>query len=276
MTSSGEVLVAILNNLLDMAIAREQHWYRIPVSSVHRYLRDRWPPQWLAFYQTQAFGDEAYSVRTYARVLTIGRALRHELFPDQPRDERSLRRYYQLFLEPLQRLPRPIYSRRRRRIVFIPTTWEKFLNAVEINDLSDESPLEDRLWAMLRQWKIPAERQEWVQIAGNFYALDFALYCTGGKIDVETDGDTWHSDPARIPLDNLRDNVLETVGWRVLRFNTAQIQEQGEQYCLPTVVENINRLGGTEEGQLAGRRFDLDASGGYQQLLLDDLLDDNR
>jgi very-short-patch-repair endonuclease len=275
MARHGELLVAIMNNLLDMAIAREQHWYRIPVSSVRRWLKDRWPPQWLAFYQTKIFGDEAYSVRYYARVLTIQPAYRHELFPDQPRDERSLRRYHQLFLEPLQRLPEPIWSRRRRRIVFIPTTWEKFISAVEINDLSDESPLEDRLWALLQRWRIPAERQEWVQIAQNFYALDFAIYCTAGKIDVETDGDTWHSDPARIPLDNLRDNVLETVGWRVLRFNTPQIQEQGEQYCLPTVVENINRLGGTEEGQLVGRRFDVEAPGGYQQLLLDDLLDDD-
>ena len=71
-------------------------------------------------------------------------------------------------------------------------------------------------------------------------------------------------------LDNRRDNDLETVGWRVLRFNTTHIREKMEKYCLPTVVDNINRLGGAEEGQLAGRRFDLDAPRGYQQLLLDD------
>jgi very-short-patch-repair endonuclease len=276
MAQRGEVLVAIMNNLHDMAIARDQHWYRIPVSSVRKWLKDRWPPRWLAFYQTKVFGDEAYSVRYYAHVLTIQQAYRHELFPDQPRDGRSRRRYYQLHFEPLQRLPKPIWSRRRRRIVFIPTTWEKFISAVEINDLSDESPLEDRLWALLHQYQIPAERQEWVQIGQTFYALDFAIYCVTGKIDVETDGDTWHSDPARIPLDNLRDNVLETVGWRVLRFNTAQIREQGEQYCLPTVVENINRLGGAEEAKLVGRRFNVDTPGGYQQLLLDDLLDEDR
>jgi very-short-patch-repair endonuclease len=72
-------------------------------------------------------------------------------------------------------------------------------------------------------------------------------------------------------LDNLRDNDLEMNGWRVLRLNTHHIREQLEEYCLPTVVENINRLGGAEEGQLAGQRFDLDSPGGYQQLLLDDL-----
>jgi hypothetical protein len=30
MTDRGEVLVAILNNVLDFKIARDKHWYRIP------------------------------------------------------------------------------------------------------------------------------------------------------------------------------------------------------------------------------------------------------
>jgi very-short-patch-repair endonuclease len=269
MSRRGEVLVAIMNNPLDMAIAREKHWYRIPVSSARKWLQDCWPPQWLAFYQTKVFGAEAFAVRHYTRVLDVRQAYRYELLPDQPRDKRSQRRYYQLVLEPLRQLEQPILSRRLRRIVFIPTTWDKFTHAVEINDLYDESPLEDRMWAALKRWQIPAERQEFVQVADRNYALDFAIYCAGGKIDVETDGDTWHADPERIPLDNLRDNDLETVGWRVLRFNTHHIREQTQEYCLPTVVENINRLGGAEEGQLVGRRFDL--STGLQQLLLDDL-----
>ena len=61
----------------------------------------------------------------------------------------------------------------------------------------------------------------------------------------------------------------------MLRFNTTHIREEMEAYCLPTVVENINRLGGAEEGQLVGRRFDVNASDRYQQLLLDDLRTDD-
>ena len=270
MTRRGEVLVAIMNNPLDMAIAREEHWYRIPVGSAHKWLQGRWPPQWLAFYQTKVFGVEAYAVRYYTRVVDVRQAYRYELLPDQPRDGRSRQCYYQLILEPLRCLEQPILSRRWRRIVFIPTTWTKFTHAVEINDLYDESPLEDRMWAAMKQWQIPAERQEFVQVADRSYALDFAIYCAGGKIDVETDGDTYHTDPERVPEDNVRHNDLATAGWTTLRFNTPQINEQTEDYCLPRIVENINKLGGAEEGQLAGRRFDLD-SGGLQQLLLDDL-----
>jgi len=270
MDTRGEILVAIMNNLLDFAIARDQHWYRIPVRSVENLLKERWPPRWLAFYQTKVFGSEAYAVNYYARVLGIRKVFRWQLFPEQPYDEKGQQRYYQLLLSPLQRLPQPIFSRRWRYIVFIPTTWQKFVNAAEINDLYDESPLEDRLWAEFKRLNISAERQEFVQVKGHTYALDFAIYCASGKIDIETDGDTWHADPRRIPLDNLRDNDLETASWRILRFNTPQIMEAVAEYCLPTMVENINRLGGLEEQRLVPRKVSLDAQGGPQQLSLFD------
>ena len=126
MSHRGEVLVAIINNRLDFTIASEKHWYRIPVASKKKWLKERWPPKWLALYQTKTFGQEAYAINYYAKVTHIGEAYRWQLFRDEPRDEKGNRRYYQLFLEPLRRLSKPIFSRRHRRIVFIPTIWEKF------------------------------------------------------------------------------------------------------------------------------------------------------
>ena len=41
-------------------------------------------------------------------------------------------------------------------------------------------------------------------------------------------------------------------------------------YCLPTIVENINRLGGVEEGKSVPRKIDLDAPPGMRQLTLFD------
>ena len=147
----GEVLVAIVNNLEDMRLAREAGWYRIPVTSAHKWLRDRWPPCWLAFYQTKIFDTEAFAVNYYAQVRDIRIVSRMDLFPDTPRgDPKVNRRYYQLLLGDLQPLAQPIISRRLRRIVFIPTTFDKFKSAVEVNDLWDESPLDDRLWAIFK------------------------------------------------------------------------------------------------------------------------------
>lgn len=249
----GEVLVAIVNNHPDFAIARDQHWYRIPLSIAERRLKKRWPPRWLAFYQTKVFGHEAHAVNYYAQVIDVREVYRWQLFPESSADKKRNRRYYQLSLQPLQQLPKPILSRRFRKIVFISTTWHKLIDAAEINDLYDESPLEDRLWAEFKRLQIAAERQEFIEAKQHSYALDFAIYCAQGKIDVETDGDSWHANPQRAAEDNVRDNNIKTAGWRVLRFTGVQIREQMKAYCLPTIVENVNRLGGVDEGKVVPR-----------------------
>lgn len=270
MSKRGEVLVAIVNKKLDFAILREQLWYRIPVSSVEKWIKERWSPKWLAFYQTMAFGTEKHAINYFAEVLDIREVCRWQLFPDEPHDEKSNRRYYQVFVKSIQTLPKPIYSRRYRRIIFIPTTWEKFITASEINDLSDESSLENKLWAEFKLHNIPAERQEFVIARKNDYALDFAIYCAKGNIDIETDGDFWHANPEKAEQDNLRDHDLSTEGWKILRFSEKQIQEQAASYCIETVSENINKLGGVDEGKVIPRKINLD-SGSYQPSLFDGL-----
>ena len=240
----------------------------IPVLSVERLLKDCWPPQWLAFYQTKFFGKEAHAVSYYARVLEIRQVSRWQLFPDEPHNEKSQKRYYQLILSPLERLPSPILSPRWRRMVFIPTTWIKLTRAVEINDLYDESPLEDRLWAELKRYEIAAERQFFIKAKDRQYALDFAVFCDRGKIDVETDGDTWHADPARIPLDNRRDNDLTGHDWRILRFNGKQVRESAVEYCIPAIMETSNRLGGIVTESIMPRTFDPNDPGGSRQMTL--------
>jgi very-short-patch-repair endonuclease len=254
-----------------MRLAREAGWYRIPVASVRKWLRDRWPPHLLAFYQTKVFGPEAYAVNYSAVVRSVRVISRTDLFPDTPRNHpKANRRYYQLLLGDLERLPQPIVSHRLRRIVFIPTTFEKFKAAVEINDLWDESPLEDRLWAILKRARIRAERQYPVEVEDRFYILDFAIFCNAGKIDVETDGDTWHSDPERIPLDNQRDTALVSKGWYVIRFNTTQVHERPVDYCVSKVMTTINRLEGLDHTTGVPVRYDPGDPLGPQQLSLFD------
>lgn len=259
MSKRGEVLVAIINNKLDYSILRKHLWYRIPVSSVNKWLKERWPPKWLAFYQTKAFGVEKHAVKYFAEVLDIRKVRRFQLFPDERHNSKSNKQYYQIFVKSVQSLPKPIYSRRYRRIVFIPTTWEKFINAIEINDLFDESSLEDKLWAEFKRHNIPAERQEFVIARKNNYALDFAIYCATGNIDIETDGDFWHANPEKAEKDNVRDHDLRTAGWKVLRFSENQIQEQAASYCVETISDNINELGGVDEGKIIPRKININS-----------------
>jgi very-short-patch-repair endonuclease len=116
--------------------------------------------------------------------------------------------------------------------------------------------------------RVRAERQERVKVKGNYYSLDFAIYCANGKIDIETDGDTWHTGKTQAAKDNLRDNHLETEGWRTLRFTARQVREEMETYCIPTIVKNINRLGGLTEDKQIARMIYLDGVNSIRQLPL--------
>ncbi|MCJ7551374.1 MAG: endonuclease domain-containing protein [Anaerolineae bacterium] len=236
----GEALIAILNNPDDLAILQHQGWYRIPVRTAPK----RWPPKLLAFYQTQIFGDEAYAVRYYGSVREIREVGRSELFPHEAPNAKSDKRYYQIHLDGLNTLPQPIISHRWRRIVFIPTTIEKLWLAEEINDLFDDSPLENRLWSTLKTLRAEAERQWRVEVDRRRYYLDFALFCRWGRIDVETDGDSWHVNRVDAARDNRRDADLQTSGWQVLRFTTAEVHKRMESHCAPVIERMAEHLSG--------------------------------
>ena len=152
--------------------------------------------------------------------------------------------------------------------MFIPTTWSKFVRAGEINDLYDESPLEDLLWLEFHRLAIPAERQWLVEVARRYYQLDFALFCDDGMIDVEADGDSYHIgvEPAR---DRLRANDLTTAGWYPLHFNGAELRERMTEYCIPRIIASINRFGGLKNEQTdVPRTFYTIAGETVQQLSL--------
>ena len=260
----GEVLIAILKDKSDFSILQDKGWYRIPL----KYKPRRWPPRWLAFYQPKAFGDDAYRIRYYGEVGDIQVARRSELFPDEFPNPKSDQEYYRITLTEIAERDEPIYSIRPRRLVFIPTTWSKFSSAELINDLFDDSPLEDRLWNEFKKLRINAERQWWFSSAPSYYALDFALFCNKGLIDIETDGDTWHSQRERIPMDNQRDNDLTSSGWNVLRFNGRQINQEMSTYCLKNIQQTINKLDGLNDEGLVPRKFFTSPSGTGQQLSL--------
>lgn len=250
-TYSSSVLVALLREKRDLTILLEEGWYRIPVDSAPR----RWPPKHLAFYQPSCFGREAFQIRLYGAVTNIVTAGRGELFPNEPPNANSSKQYFKLMVECLEQRAEPIVSRFPRRVVFIPTTMPKFLAARELNDLYDESPLEDRLWEALKKAEIPAERQFELPVADRYFQLDFAIFCNEGQIDAETDGDSYHARREQIPKDNVRNNALAAAGWQVLRYNGTQVSENKAKYCVDEIKATVNRLGGLRADGLVPRKF---------------------
>ena len=246
---SPEVLIGIMNNQRDFEIARTQHWYRIPVKSADRYIRDIEQMQYLAFYQTKIFKREAFAVNYYAEIERISVASRIELLPDEAGHQNAEVPYYKLEISPLERLSQPIPSKRPRRITFIKTTLEKFKMAREINDLFHTSPIEDLMWEALKVAEIQAERQYEIREHNANYDLDFAIECSDGTmVNIECNGATHDYDDA-VRWDRRRNTYLTTRGWLVLRFGTDELRND-IRGCVNKVRTLINQHGGPVDRSL--------------------------
>jgi hypothetical protein len=139
------VLVAVVTRPRDLAIARERGWYRLPLARAPARLA----ADYLAFYQTAAFGDERWSVRHYAPVLRYRVVTRLELLPDEPGHPRATERYYRIDIGPLAALPLPVPATRLRRVVFIPTRFGQLRRAADVRELwrpPEDAGLGDDLW----------------------------------------------------------------------------------------------------------------------------------
>lgn len=236
-------LVAIIPRKKDWKILEEEHWYRIPVKSAPDIVTEI---KYLAFYQPKIFDEEKYSVNYYAEVEDLEVVKRIKLFPDESKHVRANDDYYKFTIGELKRLPNPIPSRRWRRIVFIPTTLERLMNAKEINDLYHTSPIEEKLYEIMEEDEIPAERQLFVCEREQTYCLDFGIFCEEGKIDVECDGKAYHTSLEDREEDRLRNNELASYGWVVLRFTGAEIN-QDVKGCLKRIKSSIRSLKGIKD-----------------------------
>jgi very-short-patch-repair endonuclease len=239
-----------MNNQRDLEIARTQHWYRIPVKSADRLIRKLEQMQYLAFYQTKIFKRDAFAVNYYAEIERISTAPRIELLPDEAGHQNAEALYYKLKISPLQRLSQPIPSKRLRRVTFITTTLAKFSMAQEINDLFHTSPIEDLMWEGLRAAEIQAERQYEIRERDASYDLDFFVECSdGAKINIECNGDTYHSTKAARNRDRRRNTYLTTSGWLVQRFGTDEIRNDMRS-CVDQIRTLINQHGGPADRSL--------------------------
>jgi very-short-patch-repair endonuclease len=241
----NNVLVALMNSKTDFEIAWTKHWYRIPVGPAPPIIKNN-EIEYIAFYHTKEFEKEKYSVSWFAKVRKVSIVKRKELFPDLSFDPKAKNYYYKIEFESLQELPEKIISLRHRRLLFISTTIEKLYNAKEINFLFNNSPLEEALWNKLVEKKITAERQFYFTINDNRFVLDFAVFCKLRNINVECDGDQYHTNKENIQKDKRRSNLLESVGWSVLRFTTYDITREMET-SVNIVAETINKYGGVQD-----------------------------
>ncbi|MBP9151725.1 MAG: DUF559 domain-containing protein [Flavobacteriales bacterium] len=223
--------------------------------------------EYLAFYFPKAFGKHAHRVEWYGKVNHLRIGSRAEAVPSQPNHPKAAAQYYIIGIEKPIQLTEPFESIRPRRLLFIPTTQQKFFYPIirEINHLFNESPLENLLWDSFVAKKIPAQRQYYLEIKRKLMKLDFAIFCANKNIGIECDGDQWHNQKPNIESDKDRDNLLESNGWASLRF-TYDIITKSLPEVMATITDTINRYGGVKAAEADAPRYLPSDKGGQNRL----------
>ena len=179
MYPEDRVLVVYLPQPEDFTLVNKEGWYRIPQQHAPKGLH----AEYFAFYFGRQFGSQKWAIHYYARNHGHELVTRQELFPDQPGHPRAGDLYYKVQLGPLQTCSQPIVSLRWRRVTFIHTTWDRFCDAVEINDLLiDGEPYVDRLFATLKERGIQAHKDYQLKEATRAYEPLLVISCQEGQV----------------------------------------------------------------------------------------------
>lgn len=181
MYPEDRVLVVYLPRLEDFALVRGEGWYRIPQQHAPKGLH----AEYFAFYFGRQFGPQKWAIHYYARNHGHELVTRRELFANEPDHPRAADLYYKVQLGPLQTRAQPIVSLRWRRVTFIHTTWDRFCDAVEINDLLIEGdPYVDRLFATLKERGIHAEKGYQLKEDHRAYEPLLVIPCQQGQVEI--------------------------------------------------------------------------------------------
>jgi hypothetical protein len=175
------VLVAFVPTPADFVIIRDQGWYRIPQRRAPKGLTS----EYYAFYFGRRFGDERWTITYFAQVAGLELVRRCDLLPAEMDHPRASDLYYRVALGPIQKLPRPIVSLRWRRIAFVHTTWDRFMDAREINDLFVAGgEYFDRLYASLKDLGFQPEFRYLAAPDDPAGGVKLALMCARGRLDL--------------------------------------------------------------------------------------------
>ncbi len=171
------VLIAYVPTPADFERVQAEGWYRIPQAHTPKGLY----AMYLGFYFGRAFGPHQHAIHYYAPIVGHELTTRQQLLPHEPDHPRARERYYKVQLGEVRPLPRPIISLRWRRILFLHTTWDRFQDATEINDLFLEGGYYvDRLYAVLKERGLQPERQWDVREADAAYTALLAVPTQNG------------------------------------------------------------------------------------------------
>ena len=141
------ILVCLLPSPRDLEIARLLGWYRIPFRSAPKVVA----VDYLAFYQTSAFGARGGRIEYISEVRGHELTTRAELLKDEANHPRAKEEYYKIQVGGLEKLKEPVVAGKWKRMTFLYTIGEYLLKAKTLNDLVVDGEERQVLWRSLRE-----------------------------------------------------------------------------------------------------------------------------
>ena len=141
------ILVCLFPTPRDLEIARLLGWYRIPLRTAPKVVT----VDYLAFYQTSAFGERGGQIEFISQVKGHELTTRGELLKDEANHPRAKEEYYKLQIGSLEKMKEPVKSDKWKRLTFLYTTGEYLLKAKSLNDLVVNGDERQLLWRSLRE-----------------------------------------------------------------------------------------------------------------------------
>ncbi|MBK8026368.1 MAG: hypothetical protein IPK19_34510 [Chloroflexi bacterium] len=210
------VLVGVINHPRDLAYARDEHWYRIPVDRIKRDLSTE-PIDYLAFFLSRRFGDQNGTIPYFAVRTGIELATRADLIPHESEHPRADDRYYRMAIGNLQQKRPPIANPTHRAIAFVYTTWDRFFAAETIADLYSESDrFVERLQSRLQRAGLPSDRTWAAQKRSDPLAPALRLRCHDGETLVvrllEAEAEAYSRKQLEVVIQQIRERVARSDG----------------------------------------------------------------
>jgi hypothetical protein len=230
------VLVGVINRKGDFEIARDQHWYRVPVKQAPRGIF----ADYLAFFLSgKVFKEQSGTIPYYAKIEGHELAYRRDLLPEESPHPRDDEQYYKVqFHFLLEREPPIVNQPSPYRFAFIYTTGDRFEHAHHIRDLYSSSDyFVDRVFHALKQGGVNPIRR-WAAARSSDPQTPEITYPTGARIRVLCENGEVTAGIEPLPNDRQEDFVY-------LRPQD-YLSEADARTSAHRIMERVRELGGAK------------------------------
>jgi hypothetical protein len=224
-----DCLIAVVNNDADMHRFRNERWYRIPARAIGRSLGKESldESRILALYQTSTIQSGVPgTIELWGEIEDVQQLSRRQIVPDEPNHPAADEQYHLIRLRAVERLEKPVASRRPRRITFIRTSGERLFHAADVNDLIIGSAIEEKVWNAIREFDV--ERKYFMRAQGMVMEVDFAIFTGGGALGVICGDDGY-------------DASATSEAWSVLRFSPGRLEREFAD-CMEELMSTLNQM----------------------------------